>query len=57
MLKMFSLIYSLNREIGEFKTKSFEVHKDSPEAHQKALKMGANIIQYVLMGGENVVKK
>jgi hypothetical protein len=25
---------------------SFEVHKDSPEAHQKALKMGANLIQY-----------
>src|SRR3954471_11877227 len=36
---------------------SYEVHKDSPEIHQKALKMGANIIQYVLMGGENVVKK
>lgn len=28
----------------------FEVHKDSPETHQKALKMGANIVQYVLMG-------
>jgi hypothetical protein len=27
----------------------FEVHKDSPETHQKALKMGANMIQYVLM--------
>jgi hypothetical protein len=36
---------------------SYEVHKDSPEIHQKALKMGANMIQYVLMGGENVVKK
>jgi hypothetical protein len=36
---------------------SFEVHKDSPEARQKALKMGANILQYALMGGENVVKK
>jgi hypothetical protein len=24
----------------------YEVHKDSPEAHIKALKMGANIIQY-----------
>ncbi|HKR04439.1 MAG TPA: DUF4159 domain-containing protein [Bacteroidia bacterium] len=24
-----------------------EVHKDSPEAHQKALRMGANMIQYV----------
>lgn len=28
----------------------YEVHKDSPETHQKALKMGANIVQYVLMG-------
>ncbi len=36
---------------------SIEVHKDSPEAHQKALKMGANILQYVLMGGENEIKK
>lgn len=36
---------------------SFEVHKDSPEAHLKALKMGANMIQYVLMGGENTTKK
>jgi hypothetical protein len=34
-----------------------EVHKDSPEARQKALKMGANIIQYVLMGAENSSKK
>jgi hypothetical protein len=25
----------------------YEVHKDSPEIHQKALKMGANLIQYV----------
>ena len=25
---------------------SYEVHKDSPEAHQKALKMGANLIQF-----------
>jgi len=36
---------------------SFEVHKDSPEIHLKALKMGANIVQYVLTGGENTVKK
>lgn len=36
---------------------SFEVHKDSPEIHQTALKMGANMIKYVLMGGENAVKK
>jgi len=25
----------------------FEVHRDSPEVHQRALKMGANMIQYV----------
>jgi len=36
---------------------SFEVHKDSPEAHLKALRMGANIIQYALMGGENKLQK
>jgi hypothetical protein len=34
---------------------SFEVHKDSPDAHQKALKMGANILQYVMMGSSNKV--
>lgn len=28
---------------------SYEVHKDSPEAHEKALKMGANIISYVFL--------
>lgn len=26
---------------------SYEIHKDSPETHQKALKMGANLLQYV----------
>ncbi len=36
---------------------SYEVHKDSQETRQKALKMGANIIQYVLMGGEKSVGK
>jgi len=36
---------------------SFEIHKDSPDLHLKALKMGANMIQYVLIGGENLVKK
>ncbi|MHB8260021.1 MAG: DUF4159 domain-containing protein [Bacteroidia bacterium] len=28
---------------------SYEVHKDSPDAHEKALKMGANIISYVFL--------
>lgn len=27
-----------------------EVHNDSPEAHRKALQMGANIVQYALTG-------
>jgi hypothetical protein len=31
----------------------FEVHKDSDEARTKALKMGANILQYVMMGAED----
>ena len=26
----------------------YEVHKDSPEVHQKALKMGANLLEYAL---------
>jgi hypothetical protein len=33
---------------------SYEVHKDSPEAHERALKMGANMISYVFMN--SVVK-
>lgn len=28
-----------------------EVHKDSPEARLKALRMGANLVQFALMGG------
>jgi hypothetical protein len=32
---------------------SYEVHKDSPEAHDKALKMGANIISYVFLNKGN----
>ena len=28
-----------------------EVHNDSPEAHRKALEMGANIVQYAMTGG------
>ncbi|MES2130717.1 MAG: DUF4159 domain-containing protein [Bacteroidota bacterium] len=33
---------------------SYDIHKDSPEAHEKALKMGANILSYVFMN--SVVK-
>ena len=28
---------------------SYEIHKDSPETHEKALRMGANIISYAVM--------
>jgi hypothetical protein len=31
---------------------SYEVHKDSPEAHDRALKMGANMISYVFMNSK-----
>jgi hypothetical protein len=30
---------------------SFEVHKDSPETHEKALRMGANILSYAFTAG------
>ncbi|HXD93435.1 MAG TPA: DUF4159 domain-containing protein, partial [Bacteroidia bacterium] len=30
---------------------SYEVHKDSEEAHEKALRMGANIMSYVFLDG------
>ena len=30
-----------------------EIHKDSPETHEKALKMGANIISYVFLNKVN----
>lgn len=41
--------YSYECDLGDG-WEDYEVHKDSPEARQKALKMGANILQYVLMG-------
>lgn len=28
---------------------SYDIHKDSPEAHERALRMGANMISYVFM--------
>jgi hypothetical protein len=31
---------------------STEIHHDSPEAHEKALKMGANIISYVFLNSQ-----
>ena len=37
--------YSYECDLGDG-WESFEVHKDSPEARTKALKMGANLVQY-----------
>lgn len=31
---------------------SYEIHKDSPETHEKALKMGANIISYAFLNSQ-----
>ncbi len=39
--------YSYECDLGDG-WEDFEVHKDSPESHIKALKMGANLIQYTL---------
>jgi hypothetical protein len=40
--------YDVECDLGDG-WESFEVHKDSPEAHEKALKMGANILSYAFM--------
>ncbi len=43
--------YSYECDLGDG-WEDYEIHKDSPEIHQKALKMGANLIQYVTMQGD-----
>lgn len=40
-------LYTTETDLGDG-WEDQEVHNDSPEAHQKALRMGANIIQYAL---------
>lgn len=40
--------YDVECDLGDG-WESYEVHKDSPETHEKALRMGANIISYVFM--------
>lgn len=40
--------YSYECDLGDG-WEDFEVHKDSPEKHQEALKMGANLLEYVFM--------
>lgn len=41
--------YSYECDLGDG-WEDFEVHKDSQEARQKALRMGANLVQYAFMG-------
>jgi hypothetical protein len=45
------LYYSYECDLGDG-WESPEVHGDSDAARSKALKMGANLIQYVLMGND-----
>ena len=47
--------YDVESDLGDG-WESFEVHKDSPDSHIKSLKMGANMLQFVLMGGSNTTK-
>ena len=42
------LLYTYQTDLGDG-WEDYEVHKDSPALHEKALEMGANIIQYVFM--------
>lgn len=44
--------YDVECDLGDG-WEDYEVHKDSEETRTKALKMGANMLQYVLMGQEN----
>jgi len=44
--------YSYESDLGDG-WEDFEVHKDSEEIRTKALQMGANIVQYILMGDRN----
>jgi hypothetical protein len=42
------LVYTYQCDLGDG-WEDFEVHKDAPALHQKALQMGADMIQYVFM--------
>jgi hypothetical protein len=50
------VFYDFECDLGDG-WESPEVHHDSPEAREKALRMGANIVSYVLLGGESKHKK
>jgi Domain of unknown function (DUF4159) len=42
--------YSFDTDLGDG-WEDFDVHRDPPEKHQAALQMGANLVQYVFMSG------
>ncbi|MBL0314667.1 MAG: DUF4159 domain-containing protein [Flavobacteriales bacterium] len=46
------LFYDVECDLGDG-WEDYEVHKDSDEARQKALRMGANLLQFALMGNED----
>ena len=46
------VFYDFECDLGDG-WEDYAVHKDSDEARTKALKMGANILQYALMGSED----
>jgi len=45
------LFYDYQCDLGDG-WEDFEVHKDSEEARTKAFRMGANLLQYAMMGAE-----
>lgn len=48
--------YNYDADLGDG-WEDHDVYNDPPELHEKALEMGANIVQYVLMGQMNGNKK
>jgi hypothetical protein len=46
------LFYDVECDLGDG-WEDYEVHKDSEEARQKAFRMGANLLQFALMGNED----
>jgi hypothetical protein len=50
------VLYTFECDLGDG-WEDQSVHKDSEANRQKALKMGANILQYVLMGNDPVKRQ
>ena len=50
------VMYTFECDLGDG-WEDFSVHKDSESSRQKALKMGANLLQYVLLGNDPVKRQ